>query len=134
MFLNFPKAKTVTLFGEGYGGKIQMPAGKKYREEPTFILFDAIIDGWWLEHDKLTILAKQMKVADVPFLGVLTLEQIEKLVKSKPTSQVAEDKTLLSEGIVARSHPQMLFRDKNPIMFKLKRKDYKNLEGGKKNE
>ena len=32
------------------------------------------------------------------------------------------------EGIVARSHPLMLFRNGNPVMFKLKAIDYKNLE------
>lgn len=120
----------VELFGEGYGNKIQS-VGKKYRDDNSFILFDAIIEGWWLEPEKVKILAKDLGIDYVPELGIRTKEEVISLVESGFPSSVSKQ-NLNAEGIVARSHPLMLFRNGEPIMWKLKTKDYINLRASPK--
>jgi hypothetical protein len=140
----FPSAKHVILFGEGVGGKINLPEGEKvspYGVGCGFVLFDAIIDGWWLEQDKIRQIAKDLSIKSVPLLEycfpgekvgdistmastfIWTKEQIEEFIKTKPKSLRYHHNI---EGVVARSWPQMFFRDrdKGPIMFKLKVRDY----------
>lgn len=128
----FSEAKSVVLFGEGYGPKIQ--SGGYYRSDVSFILFDAVIDGWWLERGSIFSIARTLEISEVPLLSHRTLkssnktlwtsEEIEIYVKMEPISQVATVETHVMEGVVARSHPQMLFRTGLPIMFKLKCKDF----------
>jgi len=116
----FEQSYNVVLYGEGYGGKIQ--SGKKYCEDCDFILFDALIDGYWLEPAKTKVLAHELNVGYVPELDFLTSVEAEALCKSPPKSAVGNCPI---EGIVARSVPLMLFRkDKTPIMWKLKVRDY----------
>jgi hypothetical protein len=127
----FPESKEVILYGEGYGNKIQS-VGKKYRKDNSFILFDAYIDGWWLEQDKVKQLAIDLKIDCVPYFGIKNVGEIIDFVKKGFRSSIAQD-NLNGEGIVARSHPLMLFRDGTPVMFKLKAKDYTKLkQGGKR--
>ena len=120
----------VILFGEGYGGYIQH--GNKYRKDISFILFDVWISGWWLKPKDVENIAIQLGIDYVPPLGFRTIPEIIKLVKSNPKSNLAiED--IVMEGIVARSLPLVLFRKGNPVMFKLKVKDYKKLKEFQKN-
>lgn len=128
----FAQADKVILFGEGYGPKIQ--SGGYYRSDVSFILFDAVIDGWWLERAKVYALSLDLKIDDVPLLTppqlgsapiyLWSLNEIEEFVKMAPVSQVAQVEKSAMEGIVARSLPQMMFRGGGPIMFKLKCKDF----------
>jgi len=117
----FNESKDVVLYGEGYGGKIQ--SGGKYRKESDFILFDALIDGYWLEPAKVQILAEQLGIDCVPELGIMNKNDAINLVLSNYKSKIGD---CVIEGIVARSIPLMLFRkDKTPIMWKLKVRDFK---------
>lgn len=119
----FPNAKKVILFGEGYGPKIQA-VGSRYRKNASFILFDVWIDGWWLEKNHVLEIADQLDIEHTINQRVMTTNEIVEFVKSKPKSYIAEDKDLVMEGIIARSTPLMLFRNKTPIMFKLKVRDF----------
>ena len=121
----FPDADTVMLFGEAVGPKIHA-VGKDYSSKHTFILFDVVVDGWWLEHPNVEDVAKKLGLKHAPFLGLMNKDEIQALVKSGKMSLISEQ-PVLSEGVVARSHPLMLFRDKTPIMFKLKFSDYEKL-------
>lgn len=120
----------VILYGEGYGGRIQR-AGKKYKENVSFILFDAFIitgeDSWWIDQENVKSLAKDLNIEHVPELGIKTTEEIISMVKDGFESTISKEK-LIAEGIVARSHPLMLFRNKKPLMWKLKNEDYRRLE------
>lgn len=120
----------VTLHGEGYGPNIQKGGGR-YRDDPSFILFDARIDNWWLEPKNVKDIAQKLGIDYVPELGVMTTEQIIDFVKKGFKSKIAKDTTLDAEGIVARSHPLLLFRNGTPLMFKLKTEDYRKLKEGK---
>ncbi len=100
----------IVLYGEGYGPKIQKGGGA-YRKDVSFILFDVKVGKWWLDRDSISDIATKLKIDEVHSYGIYTTEQIVKLVKSKAITQIKganEDKVF--EGIVARSHPLMLFR------------------------
>jgi len=122
----FPTAEKVVLYGEGYGNKIQ-PVGYKYREDASFVLFDVLVDGWWLERENVEDIADKLNIDIVPSLGIKTLPEAVDLVKRGFHSKISKQR-LCSEGVVARSSPLMLFRNGNPIMWKLKFKDYINLK------
>lgn len=121
----------VALFGEGYGPKV-MKGGGRYRDDSSFILFDANISGWWLEPHNVKDIANTLGIDYVPELGIMNTDQIVALVKTGFKSKISKDTTLDAEGIVARSYPMVLFRDGTPLMFKLKTNDYKKLNESEK--
>ncbi len=113
----------VILFGEGYGPKIQKGGGL-YRDEVGFILFDAYIDGWWVLRDSIEDISSEIGIDCVPLIGTMDIDEVVKYVQSKPNSLITK-KTKTMEGIIARSHPLLLFRNGDPLMWKLKVRDYK---------
>ena len=125
-----PDSKVI-LYGEGYGNKIQK-VGSKYRKDTSFILFDAVINGWWLDFDSVQEIAQKLSIKTVPVLGIWNEEEIYHNVYSNPYSTVS-DSRLIIEGVIARSYPMMLFRDGTPIKFKLKVKDVNRYEYQRKN-
>ena len=132
--LDNPIEKGLCLYGEGYGAKIQKGGGN-YNQYNSFRLFDVWIDGCWLEWDSVVEIAEQLGIKTVPTAGLTTIKDAISLVKPRNKelsdcrlySGVAlteNNKVILSEGIVARAYPTMLFRRGNPIKWKLKIKDY----------
>lgn len=121
----FPNPCDIILFGEGYGPKIQSPAGENYRLNPGFILFDAYINEWWLNREGLKEVATRLNISMPPFLAIMTESEIIEFVKSKPSSFCSLHAQPI-EGVICRSHPLMLFRDGDPIMWKLKCKEFSN--------
>jgi hypothetical protein len=59
----------------------------------------------------------------VPEFGLMTEEEIIQLVKSKPLSLCSRNPQMM-EGVICRSEPLMLFRNKEPMKWKLKWKDF----------
>lgn len=112
----------VVIFGEGYGPKIQA-CGGNYRKEVSFICFDIFVNGWWLKKDKIKEICAQFNIDVVPDLGIMTEEGIIEFVKSKPLSQCSMNPQMM-EGVVCRPEPMMLHRNGQPIMFKLKCKEF----------
>ncbi len=129
LFKQFPDVKKVVLFGEGYGPKIQA-CGSRYRDDPSFILFDVWIDGWWIQKDNVLEIADQLDIEHTVVVNnIMPTAEVIDFVKMHPKSYVAQDSSLVMEGIIARAYPLMLFRNhKTPIMFKLKVKDFEDIE------
>lgn len=125
----FPDKSHIILFGEGYGPKIQA-IGHKYRADNSFILFDVWIGGWWLVPDKVKEVASTLKIDYVPELGIMSKQEVVELVRKGFKSRISVGE-LLAEGIIARSHPLMLFRSGEPLMWKLKHNDYIKLTKSK---
>ncbi len=119
---NFPDSTHVILFGEGYGPKIQA-AGPNYAHEVGFILFDVRIGSWWLKREKVEGIGSQLGIKITPNLGIMTTQEAVDFVKSKPLSQCSVNPQMM-EGIVARSEPLMLTRSGQPIMWKLKCREF----------
>lgn len=120
---------SVTLYGEGYGNKIQK-VGKRYREEGTdFVLFDVNINGIWLDREDVDDIANKLGIQSVPVLRTGTLwEAIDFIRQGKEghlvTSKFAEDSTLPIEGIVCRPRRELLTKTGKRIITKIKYKDF----------
>lgn len=124
------RRKPIVLFGEGYGNKIQDYGSKYIKEGVDFILFDVYAGGLWVERENLEDIAKKLGIAIVPSLGMMTIENAISFVKSKPKSTISQE-DLTIEGIVATSKPILMTRRGERLMWKIKVKDYVQLEGKK---
>lgn len=110
---------SVTLYGEGYGPKINK--GGLYRNDVSFILFDVLIGDIWLKRESIEDIAKTFGIDAVPILGTGTLQQAVDIVRTKPMSTIG---TAKMEGIVAR--PKIELRDRlgRRVIVKIKVKDF----------
>ncbi len=120
----FPGGDT-TLYGEGYGAKIQKGGGN-YRQDLGFVLFDVMVGRWWLEHENVQKVAYVMGLDTVPVLGCgCTLDDMEDMVKGGMWSRWSTDANqFYGEGIVARPMVELRDRAGRRIITKLKRKDF----------
>ena len=119
---DFTEADIVTIYGEGYGAKIQKGGGKYLEDNQSFIVFDINIDGIWLERELVEELADKMKLRVVPSFGIMTKAEIVDFVKAKKNSTFGD---FTMEGVVCRSKPLLLDRMGRRIAWKLKVKDFK---------
>jgi hypothetical protein len=113
------------LFGEGYGHKIQGVGNRYHPSEVRFILFDVWCGGWWLRDDSVTDVASQLGIERAPLVAVGPLSLMEQKVQDGFCSHVSEDVSLPAEGLVCRPLVSMLFRTGQPVITKIKTRDYK---------
>ena len=119
------------IFGEGFGGDIKH--GHNYRDSPEFIIFNVVIDGWFLEYNNVADISRKLNLQSVPIIGKnMSTEDIVDYVKGQPKSIVA-NKPYIMEGVVATSSPLLLTRKGYPLRFKLKTKDFRDLDSVSKN-
>lgn len=109
----------VTLFGEGYGPKIQKGGGL-YRDDVSFILFDVLINGNYQPRYSVESVAINFGIDVVPIIMEGTIEEAVEFVKTKPMSTIG---TAPMEGVVGR--PKMELRDRSGkrVIVKIKVKD-----------
>ena len=119
----------VTLFGEGYGVKIQN--GGLYRDgDVSFILFDVQVGDLWLRRKDVLEIAANFNLEVVPVLFEGNLQKGIDYVKTNPDSVVAQDwlkQKAKMEGLVARPKEELLDRRGNRIIVKIKWEDLKDL-------
>jgi len=110
----------VTLYGEGYGPKIQKGGGN-YRKDQSFVLFDVRIGDIWLEHHNVMDIGNNLKINWVPtsFTGSLLDGVI--LCKGGFKSKWGD---FQAEGVVARPAVELLDRRGHRIITKIKCKDF----------
>lgn len=127
--LNNPPCGThVTLYGEGYGAKIQGCGGRYNKNACDFILFDVKVGNWWLQRDNVIDIANKLNIDYVPQLGYMTLMEAIKFVYDGFKSIVAEDPTLDAEGLVLKTPDNLLFRNGERIVMKIKGKDFRQFK------
>lgn len=110
----------VTLYGEGYGEKIQN--GGSYTKGQDFVLFDVFIDGLWLERKNVDDIAFNLGIKSVPIIGTGTLTEAIKMTRQGIKSQWGD---FISEGIVARPRVELFTRRGERLITKIKHKDFK---------
>ena len=115
---------SMTLYGEGYGDKIQKSGGKYISGGVSFILFDVLIDEYWLQRDGILDIAEHLDIACVPLIGTGTLHEGIDLVRDGFFSLVSES-TLIAEGLVMRPVVDLWDRAGRRIIAKVKRKDFR---------
>lgn len=110
----------MTLYGEGYGAGIQKGGGN-YSQKKTFILFDVLINDFWLSRDNVKDIADKLEIKSVPIIGQGTIEDLVNDVKFGFNSQWGN---FQAEGIVARPKCELFARNGQRIITKVKHKDF----------
>jgi len=121
-----------TIFGEGYGPKIQN--GGDYSPTPQFRIFDVLVGEWWLRPDDVADVAsafgvKVAPVLDAVHLGVFpniptTADELAAIVDASRVATEDGGPGKKAEGIVARPEPLLLTRRGERLLWKLKFRDF----------
>lgn len=111
----------VTLYGEGYGKKIQK-VGSLYRDDVSFILFDVQVGNVWLRRDSVEDIANTFNIDAVPIMGTGTIDEAIQFVKSTTQSKLNNNAPL--EGVVARPAVEVLDRMGRRVIVKIKARDF----------
>lgn len=111
----------ITLYGEGFGAKIQKGGWLYKSDGMDFILFDARVGDLWLTRDSVEDIGKAFNLRVVPVVLRCDIETAVKYVKSKPMSTIG---TAPMEGLVGRPMEEMRDRRGNRIIVKLKVRDF----------
>lgn len=116
----------VYIYGEYFGTGVQKVGGRYIQNGNGFSVFDIRQQGWWLPKDMRDEMCKTLKLETVPYIGNMTLRDIEQMVMKgfKTKFDRAADPTLIEEGIVARPVIPMCDGRGNRIIVKVKYVDY----------
>ena len=110
------------LFGEGYGAKIQKGGGNYIPNGVSFILFDVVIGGHYLERENVQDIADHLEIEAVPIIGSGTLLDAVTITRNGFPSMVG---TQMAEGIVMRPAVELVSRTGHRIISKIKHKDFR---------
>ena len=116
----FPDPCVVTLYGEGYGSKIQK-SGHLYRKTPGFVLFDVRVGDWWLKYGDVLDISAKLDIDVVPIVGYYTLDGAVQLVKGGIKSAWGD---FQAEGVVAVPLLELKDRAGKRIITKVKTRDF----------
>jgi hypothetical protein len=118
----------VTLYGEGYGAKIQKGGGN-YCAHQDFVLFDVKVGAWWLQREDVESVANLLGIRVVPIIGRGNLNCMVRLAKYGFPSEWGD---FPAEGIVARPATELQTRGGERIITKIKCKDFAKEQGHEK--
>lgn len=116
-------ATEVTIYGEGYGAKIQAGGGL-YSPEADFIVFDVQVGEIFLERKDIEEIAKAFNLKVVPIILEGTIQEAVDYVKSKPTSVIAIQSLKEMEGVVGTPLKRIYNVKGERIIVKVKVKDF----------
>ena len=111
----------VTLFGEGYGIKIQN--GGQYRDDVDFILFDVLINDNYQPRESVQNIAEYFCINIVPILLEGTIAEGVAYVINQRDSKVALNGAKL-EGLVGRPKIELKERNGKRVIVKIKFCDF----------
>lgn len=111
--------KEVTLYGEGYGPKIQN--GGNYRSDVSFILFDVQVGDVWLTRENVETVARYFGVDVVPIIMTGTTQEAVDFVRTNPASTIG---TAKMEGLVGRPAVELKTSAGNRVIVKIKVRDF----------
>lgn len=118
----------VRIYGEGCGQGIQGKCGQAYSPKGhRFIVFDVLIDNWWLQRKDVSEICEKLNLEIVPLMGVMTIPNAENMVKKGFKDCMAQT-DLEAEGLVCRPLHGIKKRNGERIITKIKKCDYDNLE------
>jgi len=110
----------ITLYGEGYGYKIQH-GGKYLGFDVSFVLFDVWIDGWWLQKENIRDIASKLGIDVVPTVLYGTIHDAIWKVRDGFKSRWGD---FPAEGLVGKPLVELHNRKGERIVTKLKTKDF----------
>lgn len=115
------ESPALTLYGEGYGAKVQKGGGNYIPDGCSFILFDVLVDGVWLERHNVEDIADKLGIMVVPIVGKGTLLEGIDMVKYGYESRLRKTPP---EGLVMRPEMELLNRRGHRIITKIKKEDF----------
>ena len=121
-----------TIYGEGYGRKIQKAGGNYIKNGVGFIVFDVKVGDLYLLTDARDEIATKLGAPIVPFIGYFTLDEAIKFVREGFKSTIAENKDFMAEGLVLRTDLGLKNRRGERLIVKIKYEDfqkYRNVYG-----
>lgn len=114
-----------TLYGEGYGRKIQN--GEWYKADGAgFVLFDAKFGDLFLERTSLENLAGKLDTLSVPLVGRMLIDEAILFVREGFPSRFGNG---VAEGLVGVPAGDLLTRQGERIITKIKHRDMKSIQG-----
>jgi ATP-dependent RNA circularization protein (DNA/RNA ligase family) len=116
----------IILYGEGFGASIQS-GGKYIKDGVDFILFDVLIDKWWMNREAVEDIAKKLDLKVVKVVGEGTLKEAVEMAKNGFKSEFGD---FIAEGIVLRPKVQLFSRKGDRIITKVKYKDFQFKQKG----
>lgn len=117
----------ITIFGEGYGAKIQK-GGNYIKDGVDFILFDVKIGKWWLSRESCEKIATDLGLKIVPLIGMMTIQEAIDYVKQGFKSTIAENRDYDAEGLVLKTPNGLLRRNGERLITKIKTVDFRKYE------
>ena len=111
----------VTLYGEGYGAKIQSVGGLYNRDNVDFILFDVRVGDLYLRRDDVEDIACCFGIDAVPVVLLDNIDAAVEFVRSKPMSRIG---VAPMEGLVGRFPEELYDRRGNRLIVKIKVRDF----------
>ena len=125
----------IYIYGEYCGEGIQKCGTRYIKDGNDFVVFDICQQGWWLPKERRDEMCKALGLKQVPYLGVMTLREIEEMVKNGFATKFdgASDLAMIEEGIVARPIVP-IFGDSrgSRIIVKVKYCDYAEYDAARK--
>lgn len=119
----FPDGEDVTVYGEGYGAKIQ--SGGQYRPDQAVIVFDVLVGRWWLQDDDVTDVADKLGFDVVPIWPeTLSLREAWYSIAQGSLHSAWPDARI--EGLVGRPLVDLFNRRGERVMAKAKVKDWQD--------
>lgn len=116
-----PETDSLTLYGEGFGAKIQKGGGNYKPDGVDFVLFDVLVDEWWLRRDAVQDVAKNLSIGVVPTRGYGSLMEAVEYVRNGFDSEWG---SFLGEGLVLRPTVELQTRAGHRIITKIKCRDF----------
>jgi len=121
----------ITIYGEGYGNKIAKVGPKYIKDHVDFIMFDYDVNGRYATPSAARDFANTLGLRFVPVISEgMTIQDAIEYVKDGFKSFVAEDESLIAEGLVLKNPAGILDHNSKPLYIKVKYKDlqdYKRL-------
>ena len=117
----------ITIYGEGYGKKIQACGGKYCKDHAKFIVFDIKIGNWWLNRPDIEQICKDLNLDIVPIMGYFTVQEAIDYVKKGFKDPIAEE-DLDAEGLVLKTDLNIRRRNGERIVTKIKTCDFRKHE------
>ena len=120
----------VYIYGEFFGKGVQKAGGNYDKDGKRFAIFDICVQGWWVPIDMLNDYAQKLGLGVAPYLGQMTIDEAEEMVKAGFKTRVPNvtNPDFMEEGIVAR--PVVPIKDPRGkrIIVKIKSCDYNELQ------
>lgn len=111
----------MTLYGEGYGAKIQKGGGNYIPDRSDFVLFDILAGDLWLERANVEDIGGKIGVDIAPIIGTGSLHDAILMTRGGFNSRWG---VFAAEGIVARPAVELMNRRGERVITKIKCKDF----------